>query len=37
MKKNKHMARDIVLSVLLAGCFCAVLAYYQFDKSTSHS
>lgn len=37
MKKNKHMARDIVLSVLLAGFFCAVLAYYQFDKSTSHS
>ena len=37
MKKNKHLTRDIVLSILLAGAFCALLAYFQFDKATSHS
>ena len=37
MKKNNHLTRDIVLSILLAGAFCALLAYFQFDKATSHS
>ena len=37
MKKNQHLTRDIVLSILLAGAFCALLAYFQYDKATSHS
>ena len=37
MKKSTNIKRDIVLSILLAAAFCALLAYYQFDKKTSHS
>ena len=37
MIKNTHLKRDILLSILLAGAFCALLAFYQFDKGTSHS
>ncbi len=33
---NKKKTRDLVLSILLAGLICAVLAYYQADTS-SHS
>ena len=37
MKKNTNRTRDIILSLLLAAAFCALLAYFQYDKSTSHS
>ncbi len=35
--KKKTKSRDIVLSILLAAAFCGLLAYYQYDTSTSHS
>ena len=34
---KKHPVRDLVLSILLAGAFCALLAYFQYDKSTNHA
>ena len=37
MVKKKIKLRDIILSILLAGAFCALLAYYQCDTGTSHS
>ena len=37
MVKKKIKLRDIILSILLAGAFCALLAYYQYDTGTSHS
>ena len=37
MVKKKIKLRDIILSILAAGVFCALLAYYQYDTGTSHS
>ena len=37
MVKKKIKLRDVILSILAAGVFCALLAYYQYDTGTSHS
>lgn len=37
MQVKQHKKRDLLLSVLLLAAFCGVLAYFQYDTSTSHS